>query len=404
MHHPSQILRNVGLIPSLALATLAACGDNESSVPDCDGVPGTACTWAGVRGERGNNGDGLDRRESYLGFVSDLTFAPDGRPWLLDWNNHLVRRVNADDTLETMIGTDYEGDGPPGEIDRLPLGAAPGAPGPEVALNHPTDIEFLSDGSAVLAAWHNNKIRFWDAATGLVTVLAGDSYGYVDNGPAYEAVFNQPKSIALDADGQIYLNDQRNQRIRLIDNGEPRMITTVAGTGVKGDLGDGGHALEAEFGFDNSATPVPNGSLVLHEGSLLIADSGNNRIRRMDLETGMMDAIGGTGEVGDSGDGGAALEATFSKPLDIEIGPDGRLYVADTMNNAIRAIDLTSGVVERVAGNGEQCAQYFNCFEAEEGMDALELQLLQPYGIAFDPEGNLYIADTNNSRVVRIAR
>lgn len=393
------------LIAGLALApALAACGDNLSDDEAICHVPGAACTWAGVRGERGFNGDGIHRRESYLGFVSDLTFAPDGRPWLLDWNNHRVRRVNVDGTLETMIGADYEGDGPPGETDRLPLGNAPGAPGVEVALNHPTDLEFLPDGSAVLAAWHNNKVRFWDAATGLVTVLSGDGYGFHDEGPAVEGVFNQPKAVAIDADGRIYANDQRNLRVRLITNDEPRMISTVAGTGVRGNEGDGGHALEAQFGWDNSTTPVPHGALVLHEGYLLIADSGNHRIRRMDLETGIIDCIAGTGERGATGDGGAALEATFDTPLDMEIGPDGRLYVADTMNNAVRAIDLATGEIERVAGTGAQCDVFFNCFEPDEGMDALEVQLLQPYGIAFDPAGNLYIADTNNSRVVRVAR
>jgi DNA-binding beta-propeller fold protein YncE len=356
-----------------------------------------------VKGERGFSGDGVDRRDAWLFYVEDLTFGPDGLAYIPDWNNHRVRRVNADDTIDTIIGTDYEGDGPEGEIDRLPVGNPQGAPGLEVALNHPTDLEFLSDGTLVLAAWHNNKIRVWDPDTSIVTVMAGNDYGYAgDDLPAYEAAFNQPKSVAIDENDQIYLNDQRNQRIRLIDNGEPRMIRTIAGTGVKGYAGDGGLAIDAQFGFDGSTTPLPSGSLVLHDGFLFIADSLNHRIRRINLGDGTIECIAGNGELGYAGDGGEALEASFNQPLDIELGPDGRLYVADTFNNVIRAIDLDTGIIESVAGNGLPCTNPINCFEEKEGLPALEIQLSAPYGIAFDPEGNLFIADTNNSRIVEI--
>jgi sugar lactone lactonase YvrE len=363
-----------------------------------------ACTWAGVKGSRGFNGDGIDRRETWFGFVSDLTFAPDGRAWVLDWNNHRVRRVEADQTLQTVMGTDYEGDGPPGQIDRLPVGNPEGAPADTVALNHPTDIEFLSDGTVVLAAWHNNKIRIMDPETGIVTVVAGDGYGYTgDDGPAYEALFNQPKALAIDSRDRIYTNDQRNQRIRLIDDSDPPSITTIAGTGVKGFSGDGGPALQAQFGFDQGTTPLPSGSLVLRDHELFVADSLNHRIRRIDLDTGMIETIAGNGVEGYSGDGGPALQASFNQPLDIELGPDGRLYVADTFNNAIRAIDLESGIVEHVAGNGQHCERTINCYEEDDLVSADELQLSEPYGIAFDEEGALYIADTNNSRIVRLA-
>jgi sugar lactone lactonase YvrE len=374
-----------------------------ASNASCD-EPGMACTWAGVKGSRGFNGDGIDRQQAWFGFISDLTFAPDGRAWLLDWNNHRVRRVEADQTLSTVIGTDYEGDGPPGEIDRLPEGDPEGAPATTVALNHPTDIEFLSDGTAVLAAWHNNKIRTMDAETGIVTVVAGNGYGYTgDDGPAYRALFNQPKALAIDARDRIYTNDQRNQRIRRIDDSDPPSITTIAGTGVKGFSGDGGPALQAQFWWDQGVTPLPSGSLVLDGDLLYVADSLNHRIRRIDLDSGMIETIAGNGEQGYAGDGGPALQASFNQPLDIELGPDGRLYVADTFNNAIRAIDLDTGIVEHVAGNGHVCERPLNCYEADDLVAAEELQLSEPYGIAFDEAGALYIADTNNSRVVRVA-
>jgi sugar lactone lactonase YvrE len=391
------------------LAAAAGCGDDLSPRSTCSDVPGTSCTWAGVRGERGFNGDGHHRQDSWLGFVADLTFAPDGKAWVVDYNNHRIRRVEDDDTLQTMIGAQNEGDGALEEADRLPVGDPAGAPGTEVSLNHPTDIEFLPDGSAVIAAWHNNKIRTWDAATGIVKVLAGNSYGpSSEDVEASYATFNQPKSVALDDDGQIYLVDQRNLRVRLIDDGAPRRIHTVAGVGTKGYAGDGGLAMDAQFSWDNGTTPAPNGALVLDGDNLYIADTGNHRIRRMNVTTGAIDCIAGNGVAGVSGDGGAALEASLGAPFDLEIGPDGRLYVADALGYSIRAIDLATGTIERVAGNGLPCtptlADPMLCLRDEEGADALDVQLSAPYGIAFDRDGNLYIADTNNSRVVRIAR
>jgi len=393
------------LVLAAALATSFACGGSGEDSLECSDEPGTACTWAGVKEKRGFNEEGLDRTESWTFFVSDLTFGPDGLAYLVDWNNHRIRRVEEDGTVTTVIGTDYEGDGPPGEIDRLPEGNPEGALGTTVALNHPTDIEFMPDGSLLFAAWHNNKLRRWDPETGIVTVVAGNSYGFAgDDGEAWAAVMNQPKAIAVDEEGQIYTIDQRNERIRLIDNASPRTIRTIAGTGEIGYTGDGGPALEAQFHWDIKPTPDPSGSLLLRDGVLYVADTLNHCIRAIDLETGVVESIAGTGEAGYSGDGNDALSAQFNQPLDIEFGPDGLLYIADRFNNAIRALDLESGIVETVAGNGQPCDRVINCLEEEENLPAREVQFSEPYGIAFDEAGDLYVADTLNSRIVKIAR
>ncbi|HLU68899.1 MAG TPA: hypothetical protein VKZ63_21605 [Kofleriaceae bacterium] len=357
-----------------------------------------------MHGERGHNAEGIEiaRNEAWLNAPSDVAFGPDGRAWVLDWNNHVVRVVTPNGAIRDVIGTVLEGDGAPEEEDRLPEGAPQGAPGDTVALNHPTDIEFLSDGTLVLAAWHNNKIRVMDPETEIVKVIAGNLYGFRgDGGPAHMASFNQPSRIVVDESDQIYLVDQRNQRIRLIDNGSPRMIDTIAGTGEVGHAGDGGPALEAQFSFFEGFTP--SGSIALRGRELYIADTMNNTIRVMNLDTGVIDCIAGTGAAGYSGDGGPALEATFNQPLDIEFGPDGRLYVADTKNNVIRAIDLETGVVERVAGNARQCDTVVFCYEqvADEEPALDDLQLLNPYGIAFDAAGNMYISDTSNHRILK---
>ena len=396
------------VLPHLGLAAVlaaTACSGSEDDPDPCSYESGTACTWLGIKGERGHTKDGRHRNESKTVFVSDLTFGPDGLAYVLDWNNHLVRRVEADDTLTTVMGTDYEGDGDPAEAERLPEGNPQGALGTEVALNHPTDVEFLPNGDMLLAAWHNNKLRVMDMDTGIVKVLTGNSYGFAgDDGAAWGALMNQPKAVAVDEDGTIYTIDQRNERIRAIEPDGERTIRTIGGTGEVGYSGDGGLATEAQFHWDIKPTPDPSGALALRGNILYIADTLNHCIRTLDLETGMVESIAGTGEAGYTGDGGDAIEATFNQPLDLEFGPEGHLYVADRFNNVIRAIDLESNTVETVAGNGEHCAGPLNCYEADENVAPLDLQLSEPYGIAFDPAGDLYIADTNNSRIVKVTR
>jgi hypothetical protein len=425
----------IGLIGASALA-LSGC----SSGPHCSDEPGVACTWAGVIGERGHNDDGLRPEASWLNNPIDLSFAKDGRPYILDWNNHIVRRVNSDGLMQTVIGTDYEGDGPPGEIDRLPLGMPPGCPATDVALNHPTDLVFAADGTLVLAAWHNNKIRVVDP-NGRLTVLAGAGYGFAgDGGPSYAAVMNQPKAVVIDEAGRIYTNDQRNERIRMIDVDAERTITTIAGRcevekvsnqlGVleacqKGDVattcpdgatttfcvdaaaackvqctpgyaGEDGPALQARFGFDSGVTPWPSGALALIGRDLYIADSLNDRIRKMNLDDGSITCVAGP----DCG-----IKYAFDYPVDLEVGPDGRLYVADRYANAVEAIDLHAGTVTVVAGNAQACeGRASSCIEAKENPKALEVQFHEPHGIAFDLAGNLYVADLLNNRIVRIAK
>ncbi|HEY4055613.1 MAG TPA: hypothetical protein VGM39_03355 [Kofleriaceae bacterium] len=382
----------------LVLFAVAACGDSGGD--DC--APGKVCVWAGV-GEPGFNNlkPDADRLESKFYFPEDITFGADGKGYIVDWNNHRIREAGLDGKVTTIVGTDYEGDGPPGEEDRLPQCSPPGAQGTLVAMNHPTDVEFGPDGRLYIAAWHNNKIRVWDPTTHNLTSLAGDSYGFSgDNGPACKAVFNQPKSIVFDETGMLYTIDQRNLRIRTIAS--DGTIATFAGSGVQGNLGDGGLALDAQFGWDKGTTPQPTGSLVMHGRDLIVADTLNNRIRRINLDTHAIDCIaGGSATAGYSGDGGAAIDAKLNYPNDLEIGPDGRLYIADQENHVIRAMDLDTGVITTVVGTGEACDLADG--ECPVG-DPLTTRLNEPYGLGFDPTGNMYVADTHNHRILEVMK
>jgi DNA-binding beta-propeller fold protein YncE len=399
---------------TIALFALVGCGGGgeEAGFP-CSDTPGAACTYAGVPGPIGVEHDVVrHRQQTLLSYPMDISFAPDGRAWIVDWNNHQVRRVEADDTIVTMIGNENESDGtcmketptsPCDNRDLLPLGNPVGAPGPEVSLNHPTDVVFYPNGDALLSAWHNNKLRVWEAATGTVKVLSGQNYGNAgDGGPAYLAEFDLPKGAEITADGTIYVVDSRNQRVRKIEPTGERTISTILGTGAAGFSGDGGPATAATIHLDRSGV-YAEGSIVIAGEYLYLADTSNHRIRRMSLATNIIDCIAGRGDPTYAGDGGPAIEAALRRPHDIELGPDGRLYIADTFNNVIRAIDLQTGIIQHVAGTGEPCAEE-TCLEAEEGLPAAQVRFNHPTGIGFDPAGHLYISDHFNNRIVRITR
>jgi DNA-binding beta-propeller fold protein YncE len=380
----------------LAALALCACGDDDA--PDCD-APGHACTWLGLPGESGFNGDGRDRLATKMYWSMDMAFDADGAAWFIDWNNHMVRRVLPDQTVETVLGwTDppFPGDGGPGE------NTAEGALGIEVQLNHPTDLAFDSDGTLLVMAWHNHKLRRLDPNSLRSRIECGAGAGFRgDGGDAKLALFRQPKALVLGPNGERYILDQQNWRIREID--AAGVINTIAGTGVKGDgssEGDGGPALEAQLNVEGGSNPEPSGGLALDGNLLYYSDTLSNRIRVIDLSSSpaRIDAFAGTGEPGLGGDGGPALDATLYHPRDIEIGPDGDLYVADTDNSVIRAIDRSDGTIRTVAGTGELG------LNDTEGLPATETMLRRPFGIEFDPAGNLYISDTINSRIVRVAR
>jgi DNA-binding beta-propeller fold protein YncE len=215
------------------------------------------------------------------------------------------------------------------------------------------------------------------------------------------ALFRQPVDASYDLDGNLYIADQANGRIRMLDT--DGIVTSIAGDGnlpMEGveDVGDGGPAIEAQFSWQRGSNPNPSGGILWHDGMLYVSDTERDAIRVIDLETGIIDAFAGTGEAGADGDGGPAIDAQLNAPRDLEIGPDGRLYFADTDNSKIRAIDLESGIIETVVGTGELGR------EDEEGLPADEVILRRPFGLAFDPDGNLYVLDTLNSRIVKVAQ
>ena len=226
------------------LLLLLACTGPEPEVEPCEEADGNICTWAGT-GDAAFDGDGNDRLSSMFYWPMKAVFSDYGNPVILDWNNHRVRIVEDDDTLQTIIGSDFPGDGPADLSDLT----EPGADGTTVLLNHPTDAEYMADGTLVLASWHNHKLRTWDPATGLVMVHCGLGPGFMpassdsdgdgvndvletDYQSATGALLNMPNSIEIDADGNLWFVDQKNERVRELT--ADLQIRTIAGSGKIG--------------------------------------------------------------------------------------------------------------------------------------------------------------------------
>jgi sugar lactone lactonase YvrE len=382
------------LLSGLIAVAAIGCGDEGMPPPPpppaCES--GVICTWAG-NGDPAFYGDGLDRREAMLYWPTDLAFDPEGRGYVIDWQNHRIRRVNLDDKFETVIGTGDVGDGPDTGDERT----QPGVRGTDCVLNHPTDVAFAPDGTVVLAAWHNHKVRRFAPATGMLTVIAGKGPGFTGDGmPALGALMNQPKAVVVSqTTGATYVLDTRNFRIRRI-NAEG-IIETVAGGAMAGFAGDGGPPSAALFAFQKpNDNPEPGGGLAIDaQDRLYVVDTENQRVRRVDFAANLVETVAGNGTAGFSGDGGPATDASLNYPRDAAIGGDGRLYIADTDNHRIRVVDLATGTIVTYVGNGDAA------FGGDGSLPSLA-SLQRPWGIGFDPTGNLYIADTFNNRIRKV--
>ena len=206
-----------------------------------------------------------------------------------------------------------------------------------------------------------------------------------DDGAATTARLWSPSGVATDGAGNLYIADSFNHRIRKVD--AAGLISTVAGSGTSGFSGDSGPARQAQFYLPFS---VAADSL----GNLYIADSENNRIRRVDAATGIVDTVAGNGTSGFGGDDGPALQAQLAQPYGVALDSSGNLYIADSDNDRIRKVDA-AGLISTVAGNGTSGF-------GGDGRAALQAQLDNPVGVATDSLGNLYIADSDNHRIRKV--
>jgi len=253
-------------------------------------------------------------------------------------------------------------------------------------LNIPSGVAVDAQGDLFIADQLNNRIREVNASTGIITTVAGNgTSGFSgDGGQATDAKLSSPTAVAVDAQGDLFIADQLNFRIREV-NLSTGIITTVAGNGVPGSSGDGGEATAAELN-------IPSGVAVDAQGDLFIADTGSARVREVNASTGIITTVAGNGTFGSSGDGGLATAAELNLPFGVAVDAQGDLFIADTGSARIREVNASTGIITTVAGNGTRGF-------SGDGGKATTAQLDAPSGVAVDAQGDLFIADQNNARV-----
>ena len=380
------------------LLFLSACGETPSgpSIPY-----GRIETFAGT-GDAGKGPEEAPLLQALFYLPQDLTYGPDGRLYILDWNNHRVRVTTKASDKTRQQHPRYRGRVAKGNVTTLigtgELGDAPAGPAREIGLNHPTHISFDPLGRLILTAWHNSMILRYDFATDYIEPICGTGERTYsgDGGPAALATINLPSATAFDPLGRMYISDQENQRIRMVDT--DGTIHTVVGTGDPGFSGDGGPADQARIYAPIGQAAPPTSRIATDEfGNLYIADTFNNRIRKVDYATGIITTIAGNGNptpylTSGREEGAAALAVALSWPCDVAIDTEGRVFFADTFNHCVSYIDL-DGALYTAAG---QCGKSGDMGDGGHPQAAL---LSRPYGIELDPDDNLYIADTRNHRI-----
>lgn len=260
-----------------------------------------------------------------------------------------------------------------------------GGPATAAQLNNVFGVARGPEGALYLCDTDNHRIRRIDAA-GLIATYAGNgTRGYAgDGGPATQASLNQPYELAWDRAGHLFFVDIGTHTVRRID-AKTRVISTVAGTGTRGFSGDNGPATAAQLAQPHSLAFDP-------AGALYICDIGNNRIRRVDLATGLITTWAGTGEKRTAPDGAPITGSPLHGPRALAFGPDGTAWLALREGNALLRLDPKANTLRRAAGTGQ------SGFTGHGG-PALAATLSGPKGVALDAAGNVYLADTESHSI-----
>jgi len=403
---------------------IADTGNNRIRKVSANGI---ITTLAGT-GTAGYSGDGGPAANAQLQTPQGVAVDGAGNVYIADGNNNRVRKVSSAGIITTVVGA---GTGP---------GNGDGGPAASGQINGPLGVALDAAGDLFIAEYYGSRIR--EVSKGIINTVAGTGAQFSgDNGAAPSAQLASPGGIAVDASGNLFIDDGTARLRKVAANGiittvagngiccqggttggvpatstsvndgrvavdgsgnlyitdffsavrkvsTNGIITTIAGNGTTGFAGDGGPATSAELGLS------PNGVAVDTSGNVFIADTGNNRIRKVST-TGIITTLAGNGTAGLAGDGGPATAAELSYPLGVAVDASGNVYIADTNNNSIRKVS-PGGIITTLAGNGT------GGFSGDGGL-AASAQLNRPGGVAVDTHGNIFIADTDNSRVREVS-
>lgn len=307
------------------------------------GAPQRISTIAGT-GTMGTAADGDTADRATLNNPFGLVIGPDGALYWAEFGSHRILRLDLASRKITVIAGNgtrgYSGDG---------------GPASKAQMNTPHEVRFDSKGNIYVAERDNHVVRYVDMKTLIISTAAGTNMaGFSgDGGPANKAQLNQPHSIALDRSDNVFICDIVNNRIRRIDP-KTGTISTYAGTGARTPAPE-------EGGLADTSLPGPRSIDVAPDGRMYLVLREGNKLFSIDPASGRLKHLAGTGELGYAGDGGQALVAKFGAPGNalngpkgIAYSPDGSLYVADTENHVVRKINLQTGIVSTVVGTGER--------------------------------------------------
>jgi NHL repeat len=302
------------------------------------------------------SGDGGQATLAQLGTPVALAIDHSGYQYVADSENDVIRKIAPNGVITTVAGIGKPGFG------------GDNGPATSAYLYDPQGVAVSSNGDIFISDTANNRVRKVDHVTGLISTVAD---------------INSPRGLAVDAGGDVFVADALNNTVWMVT---PTEVVPFAGTGVAGYSNDGYVAASAEL---NGPEAVAVDAL----GDVYIADTLNNRVRRVDHVTNLITTVAGNGIFGLAGDGRAATASELAAPFGVAVDPEGRLYIADTFNQRIRLVD-TNAKISTVVGTCGLIAAY-----AGDGGPAAFAHVNFPFGLATDAYGNVFIADVNNNRV-----
>ncbi len=297
-----------------------------------------------------------------------------GNVFFTDTDNNMIRRIDTSGRVTNIAGNGIAGYG------------GDGGPATQASIWRPHGVAVDNQGHVFIADSPNHRIRRVDLATGIITTVAGTGQGGYsgDNGPATQAKLNRPRFLIVAPDGSLIIADTDGRRIRKVS--PAGIISTIAGTGVTGSTGDGGQATFAQL-------DDPRGLALDAAGNLYVSNAEGTAVpsvRRIST-SGVITTVAGGNPSGFSGDGGPATAARLDEPRSIAVRGN-RLYIADSINDRIRMVDLGTGIITTIAGTGQSGF-------GGDGGPATSARLAEPRGLTLTPSGDIVIVDTNNNRI-----
>lgn len=354
---------------------IADSGNNRIRKVNTSGI----ITTAVGNGTQSNAGDGGLATKAQFYTPAGIALDGAGNLYVADYDNKVIRKIDAVGKITTVAGIE-----PRPSVTFSGGYSGDGGPATSAKLNQPSGVAADAAGNLYIADTKNQRIRKVSASGTITTVVGTGTGGYLgDGGTATSAQLYYPTAVAVGAAGILYIADTSNNRIRKVN--AAGTITTVAGTGMNGFSGDGGAATSAQLSGPSSVIVDVAGNLYIASGS---------RIRKVDI-SGTITTVAGNGDTGYYGDGGPATSAALWAPRGLAVDVAGNIYIALKESFVVRKVDV-NGTITTVAGNGRTFG-----FSGDGG-PATSAQMIQPWGVAVDAAGYLYIADTGNRRIRKV--